>query len=133
MVSSRRLTLSLLSSHAKILPVPFIRAARWTVLLPGAEHASRTFKERWNKSRRTWKWGTQKEMSQNSGQFLWKMKKYHILQTDTICSSSTSLKKLLLTAKLPTYCALYISLLKYVIAIFGKFIENYSFKFITNS
>lgn len=43
MVSLRRLILSLLSSHATIFPFPFIRAARCTVLFPGAEQASRTF------------------------------------------------------------------------------------------
>ena len=44
-VSSKRLALSLFSSQAIIFPFPFIRAARWTVLFPGAEHASRTFTE----------------------------------------------------------------------------------------
>lgn len=42
-ISSRRLTLSLLSSHAITFPLPLMRAARWTVLFPGAEQASRTF------------------------------------------------------------------------------------------
>lgn len=42
-LSFRRLTLSLLSSQAIIFPLHFIRAARWTVLFPGAEQASMTF------------------------------------------------------------------------------------------
>ena len=36
------LALSLLSSQAIIPPCPFMRAARWTVLFPGAAHASIT-------------------------------------------------------------------------------------------
>lgn len=43
-VSFKRLILSFCSSHAIILPFLFIRAARWTVLFPGAAHASRTLK-----------------------------------------------------------------------------------------
>lgn len=42
-VCCKRLTLFSFNSHAMILPFPFMREARWTVLLPGAEHASRTF------------------------------------------------------------------------------------------
>lgn len=41
-VSFKRLTLLSLSSQA-MFPFPLMRAARWTVLLPGDEHASRTF------------------------------------------------------------------------------------------
>lgn len=39
----KRSTLFSSSSQATILPFPFMRAARWIVLFPGAEQASRTF------------------------------------------------------------------------------------------
>ena len=45
MVSFKRLTRSLFSSQAITFPFPLIRAARCTVLFPGAEQASRTFIE----------------------------------------------------------------------------------------